>query len=271
MTYNPGMRPRAAGPLIATGFLLLVLCPVGAVATPLPDRSEPWIKVRTAHFTLFSNASDDYTVEIGMNLERFRGALTQLFSDLAANSPVPTFIYVFKHDASFRPYKMRVGLGPANVSGAFAAHRDGNYVGINATPPTDPWSVIYHEYVHYFLNNNFTDIPLWFNEGTAECFSTFRAAAGKVEIGRPIAGHVDHLKSGKWIPLSDLFGIDERSKDYNEGERQGTFYAESWALVHYLAWGRPDAPAHGVEFFARFPPRTGLKDALRPIVGASWN
>src|SRR2546426_704666 len=244
MTYNPGMRRRAAGALIATGFLLLILSPVGAVATPLPDRSEPWIKVRTAHFALFSNASEQYTVEIGMDLERFREALARLVSGLEINSPLPTSIYVFKHDASFQPYKMRVGLGPANISGAFAAHRDGNYVGINATPSTDPWSVIYHEYVHYFLINNFTDIPLWFNEGTAECFSTFRAAGGKVEIGRPIDDHVDHLKTGKWIALSDLFAIDACSKDYNEGERQGTFYAESWALVHYLAWGRTDAQAH---------------------------
>src|SRR5436309_1249278 len=271
MTYNPGMRRRAAGALIATGFLLLILSPVGAVATPLPDRSEPWIKVRTAHFTLFSNASEQYTVEIGMDLERFREALARLVSGLEVNSPLPTYIYVFKHDVSFQPYKMRVGLGPANISGAFAAHRDGNYVGINATPSTDPWSVIYHEYVHYFLINNFTDIPLWFNEGTAECFSTFRAAGGKVEIGRPIDDHVDHLKTGKWIALSDLFTIDAYSKDYNEGERQGTFYAESWALVHYLAWGRTDAKARGVEFFAQCPPRAGLKDALGPILGTSWN
>ena len=82
MTYNPGMRRRAAGALIATGFLLLILSPVGAVATPLPDRSEPWIKVRTAHFTLFSNASEQYTVEIGMDLERFREALARLVSGL---------------------------------------------------------------------------------------------------------------------------------------------------------------------------------------------
>ena len=265
------MRRRAAAILSAAGVLLLAWCPAGAGATTLPDRGEPWIKVRTAHFTLFSNASEDYTVEIGTNLERFREALTRLFSGLAANSPIPTFIYVFKHDASFRPYKMRVASGPANVSGFFAAHRDGNYVGIDATPPTDPWSVIYHEYVHYFLNNNFSDIPLWFNEGTAECFSTFRAAGSKVEIGRPIDDHVDHLKSSKWIAISDLFAIDVDSKDYNEGARQGTFYAESWALVHYLAWGRTDAKARGVEFFRQFQPRADLKDALRPIVGASWS
>jgi len=233
----------------------------------LPDREEPWIKVRTAHFTLFSNAPEDHTVEIGNDLELFREALSRLFSDLEANSPLPTFVYVFNDDASFRPYKARVGSGPANVSGFFAAHRDGNYVAIDANPPTDPWSVIYHEYVHYFLNNNFTDIPLWFNEGAAECFSTFRAKGGRVEIGRPIRDHVRHLKSGRWIQLPELFTMDVNSNDYNEGARQGTFYSESWALVHYLAWGRSGTEARGIEFFTQFPPRTALKDALEPIVG----
>jgi tetratricopeptide (TPR) repeat protein len=271
MPYNRRMRRRAAGVLPVVGFLVTCAWVVRAEASSLPDRSESWITIRTAHFTLFSNASEESTVEIGTELERFRSALTRLVSGLEFNSPVPTYVYVFKHDASFTPYKKRTKSGAAvNITGAFAAHRDGNYVGINATPPDDPWTVIYHEYAHYFLYNNFTDIPLWFNEGVAECLSTFRARNEKVEIGRPIDEHLRLLKSGRWMPLSDLFAVEETSKDYNEGDRQGTFYAESWALVHYLAWGRPDAAIHGIEFLAQFPPRADLKAALGPILGPDW-
>src|SRR5262249_7422503 len=152
----------------------------------------------------------------------------------------------------------------------FAAHRDGNYVGIDASPPTDPWSVVYHEYFHYFLENNFGAIPLWFNEGMAECFSTFQADAAHVAIGKPIDEHVRLLRERKWIPMSDLFAIDEHSKDYNEGARQGVFYAESWALAHYLAWGRPDSTARGVAFLAQFPARAVLADLLKPQIGPDW-
>ncbi len=132
------MRRRAAGALSIAGLIFLIWCPAGAAATPLPDESEAWIKIRTAHFTLFSDASGKRTVEIGANLERFRAALARIVSGLEVNSPVPSWIYVFKNDAAFRPYKKRVGIGLANVSGAFVADRDGNYVGIDASPPTDP-------------------------------------------------------------------------------------------------------------------------------------
>src|SRR2546428_1280130 len=270
MSYNRRMARRATGVLPVLALIVTAGSFVASADASRPDPGERWIEVRTAHFTLFSNASDNRTREIGGSLERFRAALARVVSGLEVNSPVPTWVYVFKNEPSFRPYKKRVGLGPANVTGAFAGHRDGNYVALDASPPTDPWSVVYHEYLHYFLNNNFEDIPLWFNEGMAECYSTFAADAEHAEIGRPIEGHLRLLRTGTWIPLSDLFGIDPDSKDYNEGDRQGMFYAESWALAHYLAWGRTEGKARGVEFLAQFPPRTGLRDALRPLLGPDW-
>ena len=261
------MRRRAAGLSPVLALLVSLGSAVRGADTSLPDPDDRWIKVRTAHFTLFSDASEIRTLEIGASLEVFRAVLSRIVSGLEVNSPTPTWIYVFKDDAAFRPYKKRVGPAPANVSGAFAAHRDGNYVGIDASPPTDPWVVVYHEYMHYFLNNNFENIPLWFNEGMAECYSTFALGAEHVEIGRPIQAHLRLLRSGRWIPLDDLFAIDPDSKDYNEGERQGIFYAESWALAHYLAWGRGDPGARGMGFLARFPQRADLGEALRPILG----
>jgi tetratricopeptide (TPR) repeat protein len=265
------MRRRAAGLSPVLALLASFGSSVLAEERSLPDPGDRWITVRTAHFTLFSNASGARTQEIAANLERFRAALARIVSGLEVNSPVPTWIYVFKDDASFRPYKKRTGSGPANVSGAFAAHRDGNYVGIDANPPTDPWVVVYHEYVHYFLNNNFEDIPLWFNEGMAECYSTFTADAAHAKIGRPIEGHLRLLRSGKWMPLIQLFTINAESRDYNEGQRQGIFYAESWAVTHYLSWGRTDAKARGVELLAQFPPRAALQEALGPVVGRDWD
>src|SRR5436309_4243098 len=98
------MLRRTAGILSAVAMLLSTGFAPAAAVTPLPDEKERWIKVKTAHFLLFSNATEDYTLEIGTSLERFREALTRIFSRLDANAPIPTFIYVFKHDASFRPY-----------------------------------------------------------------------------------------------------------------------------------------------------------------------
>jgi len=43
--------------------------------------------------------------------------------------------------------------------------------------------------------------------------------------------------SAKHVDQFLLFSVDHGSPHYNEKEKQGVFYAESWALVHYLMLG----------------------------------
>jgi len=55
-----------------------------------------------------------------------------------------------------------------------------------------------------------------------------------VLIGRAIAEHVELLKNRTFMPLAKLFSVQSGSREYNEEDKQGLFYAESWALVHYM-------------------------------------
>jgi tetratricopeptide (TPR) repeat protein len=240
-------------------------------AMPLPEQSERWIRVDTAHLALFSNASEPATVEIGLRLEAFRAVLSRIGPDLRVDSPLPTSVYVFGDDVSFHPYKLRQKGqregAVANLAGFFVQHRDGNYVGVNATPPDDPWAVIYHEYFHFFLYNNFTDIPLWFSEGMAECYSTFRINGGRAQIGGPIRRHAQWLKQHPLISPRRLFAAGYDSPEYGEQSRQGTFYAESWALVQYLLWGSGRRTEGGVRFLRELPRGASLAEGIAPVVG----
>jgi len=56
-------------------------------------------------------------------------------------------------------------------------------------------------------------------------------------MGRPIASHVYLLRENKMLPLRTLFQVDQKSPYYNERDKQSIFYAESWALIHYLILG----------------------------------
>ncbi len=51
------------------------------------------------------------------------------------------------------------------------------------------------------------------------------------------------------MPLTELFSVKEDSPAYNEQERQGRFYAESWLLTHFLMAG--DIPGY-VSRFGQF-------------------
>jgi tetratricopeptide (TPR) repeat protein len=264
---------RALSVFMALGAWLALQTPGPLAALPPDNGSDVWIRVDTAHLTLFSDASEEATVEIGRRMEQFRAVLAHLGPDLSPDSPLPTWVFVFKDDLAFRPYKLlqkgrHAGM-PANVDGFFVQEDDGNFIGVNATPDSSPWPVIYHEYFHFFLSNNFDDIPLWFNEGMAQCYSTFRMESGALVIGGRLENEAQWLRVHPLMPLARLQSITFDSPDYHEAGKQETFYAQSWAMVHYLLWG-PARPAEGGAGFLHGLKRgTSLKEALAPLTTAS--
>ncbi len=50
------------------------------------------------------------------------------------------------------------------------------------------------------------------------------------------------------LPLRTLFEVDHKSPHYNEKNKTSIFYAQSWALMHYLIIGK----AGRVEQFGKF-------------------
>jgi tetratricopeptide (TPR) repeat protein len=104
----------------------------------------------------------------------------------------------------------------------------------------NPYEIAYHEYTHALFRLNFRDLPLWMNEGYAEFLGNTAIGEKEVQIGKIAPGHLQILRTNKFIPIETLFQVDENSPYYNEQNRTSVFYAESWALVHYLMLD-PDA------------------------------
>ena len=252
--------------------------PARAQVTPdgLPAESERWIRLQAPHFLIFSGAPLDRTLAMARQLETFRAALLRLGTGLEPDSPVPTVVFIFKNHAAYRPYRMR-----SDIAGLFLKHRDGNMLSLSAglgdpwQIQVNPWQVVFHEYMHFFLSNNFTDIPLWLDEGMAEAYSTFSLEGGTARLGGPPDNH------RRWIddddrplmPLPTLFKVDTSSREYAEESKVGTFYAESWALVHYLAFGGGTAGEHARDkpdpaAFLRNVKRGGsLRQYVQPMLG----
>jgi hypothetical protein len=142
---------------------------------------------------------------------------------------------VFKSEGAYKPFN------PANVAGYFQSGQDVNYITLTTerrNSEDDPFHTIFHEYVHLLVNNNLSVKPVWFNEGLAEYYSTFYIDdERKAFLGKLIENHLLYLRQEKLLPLRTLFAVDHNSPYYNEGSKRGIFYAESWALLHYLIQG----------------------------------
>lgn len=218
--------------------LLCVL--LNSTLTPARTLKDSWMRVKSSNFELVGNASEKEIRKVGAKLEQFRDVLTHLLPNATFNTPVPSTVIVFKSDDSFKPYKPLYRGKPAPVGGYFQSGEDVNYIALSTatTGVESPYRIIFHEYTHLLINNYAQNVPAWFNEGLAEYYSTFEVVDGrKAELGRPIASHV-YLLREKWLPLRDLFAVNHSSALYNERDKQSIFYAESWALMHYLLLGK---------------------------------
>jgi tetratricopeptide (TPR) repeat protein len=203
---------------------------------------DTWTSVRSQNFFLVGNASEKEIRQVATRLEQFRHVFTKLFTKVNFNTPVPTTVVVFKSDSSYKPFKPVAEGKTVEVAGYFQSGDDVNY--ITLTPERrgaeNPFSTIYHEYTHLLVNNSLGPgaAPPWFNEGLAEYYSTFAIEDDrKVHLGRLIDYHIFRLREQKMMPLAQLFAVTHYSLERNKHDVRSLFYAESWALMHYLILG----------------------------------
>jgi tetratricopeptide (TPR) repeat protein len=203
--------------------------------------ADKWITIHTRNFTLVGNAGEADIRRAGRTLEEFRSAMASIFPKIDQTSTVPSTILVFKNEDSFKPYKPVYKGQPANLVAFFQPANDVNYIAV--TSGLASTSVVLHEYAHFLLRENVGSLPLWITEGLAECYSTFELGGRQNEftLGKPPEQHTATLNmTPPFIPLKKLLDMRDNSPEYNEESRQGMFYAESWAAVHYFLFG-PDS------------------------------
>lgn len=220
-------------------ILVLVLCLSFILPVPAFSAKETWTSIRSRNFLLIGNASERDIRRVATELEQFRDVFSRLFAKARFDAPVPTTVIVFKSDGAYKPFKPLYNGKPSEVAGYFQPGPDVNYITLTAERRGEnPFGTIFHEFVHLLVENHLSNAPAWFNEGLAEYYSTFDVSGDdkKVTLGNPIANHVLLLRE-KFMPLETLFAVDHNSPAYNERDKRGIFYAESWAFVHYLIVG----------------------------------
>lgn len=216
--------------------VLLASVVLSLLAAPAQARDK-WINLTTKNFNIISNADEGGTRRLALKLEQFHFVFSTLFN-LPLERSLPTTVMVFKHDASFKPYKPLYNGKPANLAGYFQSGQDENIIAVDISANQEhPMSLIYHEYTHLLTSLTPRQWPVWLKEGLAELYSSFDVVDNKVTLGAPISRHVLLLRDKTFIPVQDLITVRHGSPLYNERDKQSIFYAESWAFCHYMMFG----------------------------------
>ena len=97
-----------------------------------------------------------------------------------------------------------------------------------------PFATVYHEYTHFMMRNASDWIPLWLNEGLAEFYQNTDIQDKEVLLGEPNSDDILYLRQNRLLPVITLLKVDQTSPYYHEEQKGSVFYAESWALTHYI-------------------------------------
>jgi tetratricopeptide (TPR) repeat protein len=202
-------------------------------------KHESWVEVRSSNFIVVSNAGEKQARKTAIRFERIRAVFRQSIAVASAHpSPAITILAVRDEDSMRALLPEYWAKGHAHPAGIFVENLNQYFALVQLDAPgSNPYNTIYHEYYHSLTLPYFPNLPLWVAEGLAEFWGNTAVSDSETQLGRPDPDLIDELKQSSLIPLDVLFKVDQSSPYYNENHKTSIFYAESWALIHYLMVG----------------------------------
>jgi tetratricopeptide (TPR) repeat protein len=242
-----------------------------ACFVPTTRCADKWTEVKCPHFTVQSNAGEKEARKICDQFELFRATFHSAFSTLRVDPGQPLTIIAAKNENTMKEFLPAEyeEKGHVHPVGLYQGGPEKHYVVLRCGTEGDrPYHTLYHEYTHALMHLNFANLPLWLDEGLAEYLGNASLGDKEVRIGLIDPSHLYILQQNKFLPIETLLGVDHSSPYYNEQDRASVFYAESWALVHYLLLD-PDARQKGLlsKFLAAWTASNDQIGAARQTFG----
>ncbi len=221
-----------------TVLALAVLTGVGQVTAAAPQHPT-WIEVRTPNFQIVSDAPEAKVQQLARDFELVRQVFLQAAPGLENRAALPLLVLAARNEKTLQSLLPKYWEGRrARPSAVYVGGPERNFVALRLDAPgRHPYHVIYHEYFHFLMRQNYPVLPLWLSEGLAEFWSHGTVRDDRITLGEPSPEHLALLRKQSLLPLEQLFAADHTSPLYNEEEKAGLFYAQSWLLVHYLMFG----------------------------------
>lgn len=234
--------------LLTAAICVLVLCAApAAVGAEQPQAAQSrlsgdWKRIVNGDLIVIGNAPERSLAEVLREVATFRSTLKAFLPNLRVTAPEPTIVVVFRDRRSFEPFQPRDGRGrrQENVAGYFFRLPTANLLVLPLFVRREfTYQVLFHEYTHFLVHRNAVRVPLWFNEGIAEFYSTFetRDDGRRAVIGRAPAERLPALRSRPIPSIARLFDNHYLSRVYESDWETEMFYAHAWAFVHYMTLG----------------------------------
>ncbi len=201
------------------------------------DKPQKWLEVRSPHFSVLTNGNDKQARRAAQQLEQIRAVFHMVFPRVRVDTGAPIIVLGAKDEKTFQALEPKAWQkkGQLERTGMFLRGPEKNFVLLRLDQPgSEGFHIVFHEFTHLLINQDVKSLPLWLDEGLAEFYGNSEVSEKEAVLGNPSGPHLLLLREKKLLPLEVLFKVDHASPYYNEENKASIFYAESWALTHYL-------------------------------------
>jgi tetratricopeptide (TPR) repeat protein len=208
----------------------------GAAPAPLSAGQHPWVEVKSPHFRVLTDGSVGDARHLALQFEQMRAVFGVGFPKMRLDTGAILTILAPSNEYSLHDLAPAFWKKEASkFAGIFQDGWERKYaiVRLDQNRPGAQFTAVYHEYTHTLLHANFQWLPIWLDEGLAEFYGNSRFEGSKTYVGAPSV-HVQLLRQKTLIKLDELISENPWVKFHNDQDGRDLFYAESWALVHYL-------------------------------------
>jgi Flp pilus assembly protein TadD len=233
--------------------------------------AEPrWTIIQGATMTVVGDGPADRLRDVATQIEQFRAVVGGLIPNAGRPPSLPTAVFVFSTRKAMLPFVPVANGKPAQVAGYFQRAGDMNHIVMTLEGFEESAAIVYHEYTHLLLANAVRSIPVWLNEGLAEYYGSYKLSADRrnAEIGGVAEWRLELLRD-RYLPLSQIIAVDSATALHDATERRSIFYAESWALIHYLLSQVPDGGARLNKYAASISEGRAPSEAFQEAFGAT--
>jgi tetratricopeptide (TPR) repeat protein len=233
--------------------LFLLCVTLSALAS---EPNEHWFEVQSPHFLVLTDSNEKQARRIAGQFEQMRSVFHTLMPTATADTGSPIVVLALKDKKGFQSLEPEAYLAKnqLNLAGLFLHAPDKNYILLRLDGEGEeehPFATVYHEYTHLMLMKA-TWLPLWLNEGYAEFYQNTDIRDKEVLLGQPSSDDIIYLRQNRLIPVSTIFKVDYSSPYYHDEQKGSVFYAESWALTHYLVVNDRQKNTHRMNDYAQF-------------------
>jgi tetratricopeptide (TPR) repeat protein len=239
-------------------------------ATAVMAEEKPWSEVRSPHFRVLTNGSERQARQVAHDFEQLRYVFQSQYPNFRLESGAPLLALAARDEKTDKAWEPRLWKTKgAKPVGDFQPAWEKQYVMVRL----DMWDegaheVVYHEYAHSILHMNSHWLPVWLDEGIAEFYAYTRFQEQQIYIGAPTERN-PVLVEKPLIPVETLIAVDQASPYYHDEDKAEMFYAESWALVHFMTFGpRMEGGKRLDRFFGLLQQGTEQKKAFLEVFGS---